>query len=82
MRTLAVMTLAVMATAVSSVAHAQGRYYPWCARHDPWVIVCGYDTYRQCMATVLGEGGICQQNVASPPVAPARAVKRKPRRYR
>ena len=80
MRTVAALALTLAALTISSATHAQGRYYPWCARHDPWVIVCAYDTRQQCLATVLGEGGICQQNVAPPPFAPQRVVKRKHRR--
>ena len=80
MHTLAGLALVVTALSISSAAQAQGRYYPWCARHDPWVIVCAYETRQQCLATVLGEGGICQVNVAPPPFAPQRVAKRKYRR--
>jgi hypothetical protein len=80
MRLLMALAFAIAALSVSPAAQAQGKYYPWCARYDAWTIVCGFDSYRQCMATVIGEGGICQQNVAPPPFAAARSAKRKSRR--
>jgi uncharacterized protein DUF3551 len=72
MRTLA--ALAVIATsAFTHAAAAQGKYYPWCARYDPYSIVCGFDTRQQCQATVSGVGGYCQQNVMPPPFVESRA---------
>jgi hypothetical protein len=77
MRTLA--TFAVLATTftVMQEAGAQGRYYPWCARYDPYSIVCGFDTRQQCLETVSGVGGYCQQNVMPPPVAEQRTSRKR-----
>lgn len=77
MRTLTILALAVAAIGLAPRdAQAQGRYYPWCARYDPYSIVCGFDTFRQCQETVSGVGGMCQQNVMPPPVSYAPRAKR------
>lgn len=39
--------------------------YPWCARYggyDNAGDTCGFVSYRQCMATVSGTGGLCVRN--------------------
>jgi hypothetical protein len=46
-------------------------WYPWCARYgggrlSPGVPICGYTSYRQCMASVQGMGGYCEQNWPPP----------------
>jgi hypothetical protein len=35
---------------------------PWCAFYDFSTYNCGFYSYEQCMATVRGAGGWCQQN--------------------
>ena len=49
-------------------------YYPWCARYSgrdsPGVPVCGFKTFQQCVASVHGRGGFCEQNW--PPPEPRR----------
>ena len=42
-------------------------YYPWCARYGggklaPGVPICGFTSYQQCMESVRGTGGYCEQN--------------------
>ena len=70
MRTLSILALTVAAIGFGARdAQAQGKYWPWCARYDGWTIVCGFATFQQCLATVSGVGGICQQNVMPLPVA-------------
>jgi hypothetical protein len=53
-----------LATGMSSARAAV--HYPWCALYggedSPGVPVCGFTTYRQCMASVSGSQGYCQQN--------------------
>jgi hypothetical protein len=46
----------------TTAASAETREYRWCARYDAWSYNCGFVTFRQCMATVSGAGGICQPN--------------------
>jgi hypothetical protein len=37
-------------------------YYPWCANYgSPGGSNCGFSTHEQCMATVSGMGGSCDQ---------------------
>jgi hypothetical protein len=81
MRTSATLALIIAALSLMHDAKAEGKYYPWCARYDGWTIVCGFDTWGQCQATISGVGGICQQNVMPPPFVERRAShKRKHRR--
>ena len=45
---------------------AQAQNYPWCAYYGAGVdgggTNCGFTTREQCMATISGIGGTCQQN--------------------
>jgi hypothetical protein len=34
----------------------------WCARYDAYSRNCGFHTFQQCLDTVRGAGGICEQN--------------------
>ena len=55
---------AVVVTAGSAPARAEITY-PWCAVYggrDGGSQNCGFWTYQQCMATVLGTGGYCNAN--------------------
>jgi Protein of unknown function (DUF3551) len=47
---------------------------PWCAIYATNSIghECLFSSYEQCMATVRGIGGFCQQNVNPPPAGPRR----------
>ena len=64
---------AVIVAALSLAAHAtpaQAREYPWCARYDWTTSNCGFVSFQQCLATISGIGGRCEQNpryVAPPP---------------
>jgi uncharacterized protein DUF3551 len=80
MRTLLALALLAATLSLTQEAGAQGRYYPWCARYSGYSIVCGFDTFQQCLATISGVGGFCQQNVMPPPVAQSRASRK--RKYR
>jgi hypothetical protein len=50
---------------------------PWCAFYGPSTYNCGFQTYQQCYATVLGAGGWCRQNFFEPTPAPSRAAARR-----
>jgi hypothetical protein len=63
-----------IAAAMSAVAPpAQAQNYPWCARYGNGFggTNCGFSTLAQCLATVQGIGGFCQQNDWYRPPAPA-----------
>jgi hypothetical protein len=83
MRKLAILTILATAFSVhASDANAQGRYWPWCARYNGWTIVCSFDSFRQCMETVSGVGGICQLNIEGPPVSQVSAQRKRKHRHR
>ena len=50
---------------------AEAQNYPWCAYYGDAFggTNCGFTTFRQCLDTVSGIGGFCQQNnlYQSPP---------------
>lgn len=41
---------------------AQAREYPWCARYDWTTYNCGFVSFQQCLATIMGGGGRCEPN--------------------
>ena len=43
-------------------AAAQAREYPWCARYGWTTSNCGFVSFQQCLATIRGIGGRCEQN--------------------
>ena len=48
-----------------SMAPAQAQEYPWCAQYagrGGGGRNCGFVNYRQCMASVSGNGGYCERN--------------------
>jgi hypothetical protein len=56
--------LCLLALAMAA-APAQAQNYPWCAVYGGRMggaQNCGFSNYQQCMATVTGVGGFCQQN--------------------
>jgi hypothetical protein len=55
--------------------HAEAQNYPWCAYYSGGRggggTNCGFTTFEQCMATVSGIGGFCNQNTQyRPPPGP------------
>jgi hypothetical protein len=65
----------IVTTAVGTPAHAQN--YPWCAYYSGrgfgGATNCGFTTFQQCLATVSGIGGFCEQNTQyRPPPGPHR----------
>ena len=72
--------LGILAATVGTPAEAQT--YSWCAIYSGvgGGMNCGFRTFEQCMATVRGIGGFCNQNPAyQPPGFEAYPAKR---RYR
>jgi hypothetical protein len=55
---------------------AEAQNYPWCAQTASMEggMNCGFTTYQQCMSTVSGTGGFCQQNTQYKPTAAATAA--------
>jgi hypothetical protein len=49
---------------VAATGPSMARDYPYCARTitNPDFGDCSFTSYRQCMATVSGQGGDCQIN--------------------
>jgi len=56
----ALSALLIVATTGSTMA----RDYPWCARtlSNGFNGDCSFTSFRQCMATVSGQGGDCMAN--------------------
>jgi hypothetical protein len=57
--------LGFFAGAAGFAASAGAQSYPWCAVYnmDGAAYNCGFVNYAQCMATVSGIGGSCEQNL-------------------
>jgi Protein of unknown function (DUF3551) len=66
--------LAVFVVTVGIVTRADAQNYPWCAYYSAsggGGTNCGFTTFQQCMATVSGIGGFCNQNTQyQPPPGP------------
>jgi hypothetical protein len=58
---------------------AQAREYPWCARYDWSTYNCGFVSFQQCLATISGIGGLCEQNPRYVPQQQPRQRKRQKR---
>jgi hypothetical protein len=66
--------LAIFVVTVGIVTRADAQNYPWCAYYSAsggGGTNCGFTTFQQCMATVSGIGGFCNQNTQyQPPPGP------------
>jgi hypothetical protein len=64
--TIATTTIVTIATAtVLFGSRAEAQNYPWCAKYGGGmggITSCAFVNYDQCMATVTGMGGFCQEN--------------------
>ena len=71
------------ALVVATVSSEAAVIYPWCARYLAHSAPrnCGFATFEQCRATVVGIGGTCQANPFYLAPLPA-AVPRHSRRTR
>jgi len=70
MRRILIACAFAVAAIVQTGGTAQAREYPWCARYDWTTYNCGFVSFEQCLATISGVGGRCEQNpryVASAP---------------
>lgn len=74
---LLILAIALGAAALSGNAKAQN--YPWCALYGGGdkggASNCGFVTFEQCLTTLSGMGGFCQQNTQYvAPAGPRRAL--------
>ena len=58
--------LGILVAVAAPGTRAQAQNYPWCAIYGGGDVGggrnCGFTTFQQCLATVSGIGGFCQQN--------------------
>ena len=59
MRTIVPLLLALVGMSLTSTYADAGA---WCATYRRGVSNCGYSSFEQCWATVLGLGGFCRPN--------------------
>ena len=81
MRTFFAGGAAVLLMLVCQADWASAQNYPWCAQYSVrgGARNCGFVSWEQCMATVRGIGGYCEQNFMYRPDE-SRPVRRKVRR--
>jgi len=85
MRLLLFLGIVIAMTGIGTRAEAQD--YPWCAQYaggGGGVRNCGFTSFEQCMETVRGMGGFCEQNTQYiPPSAanPGQRLQQKPRAH-
>jgi len=64
-------TLAILVGIAAIGTDAQAQNYPWCAIYGGGSAGggrnCGFNTFEQCLATISGIGGTCQQNTTYQP---------------
>jgi hypothetical protein len=78
----------IAAAAAGMTIHAEAQNYPWCSNFaDGAGTNCGFSTQQQCMTTIAGSGGYCEQNnqyksSAPAPHADVGAQSQRPRRHR
>ena len=60
----------LVGSALAFAAAREARAGAWCAWYDPYTYNCGFNTFEQCQATVLGAGGYCARNVNEQQSAP------------
>jgi Protein of unknown function (DUF3551) len=63
-RFLPILALSVLAVLTGSAPSRADITYPWCAQYggDRGGRNCGFWTYEQCMAALMGNGGYCIAN--------------------
>jgi Protein of unknown function (DUF3551) len=60
--TMRTIVLGLLALAGISLTSTDADAGAWCASYRRGVSNCGYSSYEQCRATVLGLGGFCRPN--------------------
>jgi hypothetical protein len=60
MRTISLVAITFAALSLSTLgARADGT---WCAHYNTGLNECNFNSFRQCMVSVSGVGGVCLQN--------------------
>jgi hypothetical protein len=77
MRMILVPVAAMLVAGVLGGGSAQAQEYPWCARYDWTTRNCGFVSFQQCLATISGIGGRCEEN---PRYVPPQRRKKQPAR--
>jgi hypothetical protein len=54
----------MLGLALAFAGTGEARAGAWCAWYDPYTYNCGFKTFHQCQATVVGAGGYCARNVS------------------
>jgi hypothetical protein len=78
----------VIGCLLAGTMSAGAQEYPWCARYGGSMggaSNCGFVSYQQCMATLSGSSGFCEQNAfyQAPAVTqPADPAGERPRKRR
>ncbi|WP_157699565.1 DUF3551 domain-containing protein [Pseudorhodoplanes sinuspersici] len=62
MRKITLIGIFAMTLPLIASVPAQAQEYPWCARYDWTTSNCGFVSFQQCLATIQGIGGRCEQN--------------------
>ena len=70
MRYIAAIGIAAIASLLALATPVRAEIeYPWCAQYggqDDGGRNCGFVSYEQCMETIRGMGGFCEQNLFYP----------------
>jgi hypothetical protein len=67
------LALGILVAAALLASRAQAQNYPWCAVYSgQGGTNCGFSTFQQCLDTIRGMGGSCNQNTEY--VAPGHAA--------
>jgi hypothetical protein len=63
-RVTALMLIAIAGVTLLGTSIGEARDYPWCAQYGgrSGARNCGFDTFKQCLATISGIGGFCERN--------------------
>jgi len=82
MRTLLAAAFLIPLIVLIQATDARAQNYPWCATgsYKDGARSCGFVTFEQCMASIKGAGGYCEQNAMYRPGGETPRVPRAPRR--
>jgi hypothetical protein len=70
---LVLVAMTILLTAASVRPSAAMVIYPWCAEYGGRSVGgenCGFVTFKQCLATIAGNGGFCKPNPWYTPYPP------------